>query len=186
MVRKGGIGDPGIDQPVGRAKETGLEARRFADAPIRRRELAKTREVRVVEGVVSDLVAVEEDFPHQLFAADHVFALLEEGGAGVEANEDFEDGRRLGRARAVVEGECDLPGRSGSFRDDAAGARGAPHRFAAQSGGGPTVRAARCPGGGRRSDPEEDEAQERQDGQQRSSYGPYSQMIATSQQPSKC
>jgi GYD domain len=134
-----GFGDPSINQTVGRAEKTRLETGRLADAAIRRRELTEPWVVRVVEGVVSDLIAVEEDFPHQHFASHDVSALLEEGGAGTEAVEGFEDRRRLSRARTVVEGKRDLPGCGGPFRDDAAGMRSAPDRFAAQPGGGPPV-----------------------------------------------
>lgn len=129
----------GVDQAIGRAKEARREAGRFADAAIGRGELAEAGVVRMVEGVVSDLVSVEEDFLHQRFASSHVTALLEEGGTSTEEVEGFEELQCVRRARAVIECKCDLPLRGRSFQDRAAGLRRAPNRLAARSGTGSAV-----------------------------------------------
>ena len=104
----------------------------------------------MVEGMVADLVARGEDLAHQRFAAGDVAALLEEGGAGAEADQRFEDRRGLGEARAVVEGERDGVGRSASsppwfrpFADERARGRDAAERFFARADHGAAVEAPR-------------------------------------------
>jgi hypothetical protein len=119
--------DLGVDQPVGRAEEARGEAGGGADRFVGRGQLRQAGIVRVVEGVVADLVARVEDRPHQLFPPGDVAPLLEEGRAGAHRVERREDRRGLHGARAVVEGERDdrAPRALG---DDVAGARGAADR----------------------------------------------------------